>query len=55
MSVFSFTAEFGNEEECRLHFKRERDTQGVFLIEKWYNSIYSLTNNSIVNVLNERN
>ena len=29
MNLFSFTAEFGNEEDCRLHFKQERDEQGV--------------------------
>ena len=29
MNIFSFTAEFGSEQECRLHFKQERNTQGV--------------------------
>ena len=29
MNIFSFTAEFGSEEECRLHYKDERDKQGV--------------------------
>ncbi len=29
MNIFSFTAEFGSEEECRLHFKQERDKQGL--------------------------
>ncbi len=30
MNIFSFTAEFGSEQECRLHFKQERDTQGDY-------------------------
>jgi len=29
MNLFSFTANFGSEESCRLHFKEERDKQGV--------------------------
>lgn len=29
MNIFSFTANFGSEENCRLHFKRERDKIGV--------------------------
>lgn len=29
MNIFSFTANFGSEEDCRLHFKRERDKIGV--------------------------
>jgi len=29
MNIFSFTANFGDEESCRLHFKTERDHQGV--------------------------
>ena len=29
MNIFSFTANFGDEESCRLHFKTERDEQGV--------------------------
>jgi len=29
MNIFSFTANFGDEESCRFHFKSERDTQGV--------------------------
>lgn len=29
MNIFSFTANFGSEESCRLHFKEERDKIGV--------------------------
>ena len=29
MNLFSFTANFTDEESCRLHFKEERDKQGV--------------------------
>lgn len=29
MNIFSFTANFGSEDDCRLHFKRERDKIGV--------------------------
>jgi len=29
MNIFSFTANFKDEESCRLHFKEERDKQGV--------------------------
>ena len=29
MNLFSFTANFGSEEACRLHFKEERDKLGV--------------------------
>ena len=29
MNIFSFTAHFGSEEDCRLHFKEQRDKQGV--------------------------
>lgn len=29
MNLFTFTANFTNEESCRLHFKSERDKQGV--------------------------
>ena len=29
MNLFSFTANFGSEESCRMHFKEERDKQGV--------------------------
>lgn len=29
MNLFSFTANFGSEESCRLHFKEERDKIGV--------------------------
>jgi len=29
MNLFSFTAHFGSEEACRLHFKEERDKLGV--------------------------
>lgn len=29
MNLFSFTANFSSEESCRLHFKAERDKQGV--------------------------
>lgn len=29
MNLFSFTANFGSEEACRLHFKKERDKIGV--------------------------
>ena len=29
MNIFSFTANFGDEESCRLHFKTEGDHQGV--------------------------
>ena len=29
MNLFSFTANFGSEESCGLHFKEERDKQGV--------------------------
>ncbi len=29
MNIFSFTANFGSEEDCRLHFKKERDKIGV--------------------------
>lgn len=29
MNLFTFTANFTNEESCRLHFKAERDKQGV--------------------------
>ena len=29
MNLFSFTAHFGTEEDCRNHFKAERDLQGV--------------------------
>lgn len=29
MNIFSFTANFTDEESCRLHFKEERDKQGV--------------------------
>ncbi len=47
MNIFSFTANFKNEESCRLHFKIERDKQGVvckrcqeidyyWLQSKWY-------------------
>ena len=25
MNIFSFTAHFGSEEDCRLHFKEQRD------------------------------
>ncbi|MND92748.1 ISXO2-like transposase domain protein [compost metagenome] len=30
MNIFSFTAHFGTEEDCRLHFKSLRDKEGVF-------------------------
>lgn len=29
MNIFSFTAEFDSESSCRMHFKEERDKQGV--------------------------
>jgi hypothetical protein len=29
MNLFNFTANFGSEEACRLHFKEERDKIGV--------------------------
>ncbi|CAM3686950.1 Transposase zinc-ribbon domain-containing protein [Elizabethkingia bruuniana] len=29
MNIFSFTANFGTEEDCRTHFKGQRDLQGV--------------------------
>jgi len=29
MNLFTFTAHFGNEEDCKLHFKAERDKIGV--------------------------
>lgn len=29
MNIFTFTANFDSEESCRLHFKEERDKQGV--------------------------
>jgi len=29
MNLFSFGAYFMNEESCRLHFKEQRDKQGV--------------------------
>ncbi|MDV3858714.1 IS1595 family transposase [Elizabethkingia anophelis] len=29
MNLFSFTAHFGSEEDCRRHFKSQRDLQGV--------------------------
>ncbi|WP_143751833.1 transposase, partial [Maribacter sp. 4U21] len=29
MNLFTFTANFGSEEACRLHFKGERDRIGV--------------------------
>ncbi|MCQ4139464.1 IS1595 family transposase [Chryseobacterium sp. EO14] len=29
MNLFSFTAHFGTEEDCRIHFKEQRDLQGV--------------------------
>lgn len=29
MNIFSFTAHFGDEDTCRLHFKEQRDKQGV--------------------------
>ena len=29
MNIFSFTANFGSEEDCRNHFKSQRDLQGV--------------------------
>lgn len=29
MNIFSFTAHFGSEEDCRLHFKEQRDKEGV--------------------------
>lgn len=29
MNIFSFTANFGSEEDCRLHFKSERDKIGI--------------------------
>jgi len=29
MNLFEFTANFGSEEACRLHFKEQRDRQGV--------------------------
>lgn len=29
VNLFSFTANFGSEESCRLHFKEERDKIGV--------------------------
>ncbi|MBT8243616.1 MAG: IS1595 family transposase [Winogradskyella sp.] len=44
MNIFSFTAEFGSEEECRLHFKQERDTQGVFCKKCGCNDHYWLKN-----------
>lgn len=29
MNIFSFTAHFGSEEDCRLHFKEQRDKEGL--------------------------
>ncbi len=29
MNIFSFTANFIDAESCRLHFKTERDKQGI--------------------------
>lgn len=29
MNIFSFTANFGTEEDCRKHFKEQRDLQGI--------------------------
>jgi len=29
MNLFSFTAHFGTEEDCRMHFKEQRDKEGV--------------------------
>lgn len=29
MNLFEFSANFGSEETCRLHFKEQRDKQGV--------------------------
>jgi transposase-like protein len=33
MNLFSFTAHFGTEEDCRTHFKDQRDLQGVVCIK----------------------
>jgi hypothetical protein len=33
MNIFSFSANFGSEEACRLHFKEERDKIGVINVE----------------------
>ncbi len=33
MNLFSFTANFGSEESCRMHFKEERDKQVIFLFQ----------------------
>ena len=32
MNIFSFTTEFDIEEDCRTHFKEERDKLGVLYI-----------------------
>ena len=29
MNIFSFTAHFGSEEDCRLHFQGQRDKEGL--------------------------
>jgi hypothetical protein len=29
MNIFSFTAHFGTEQDCRLHFKEQRDKEGL--------------------------
>ena len=29
MNLFSFTTHFGTEEDCRNHFKEQRDLQGI--------------------------
>ena len=41
MNIFSFGAEFSSEQDCRTHFKEERDKIGVVTTHYWRKSNWS--------------
>ena len=49
MNLFNFTANFGSEEACRLHFKEERDKIGVSGSKEhfWIKSRWSMNTKSV--------
>ncbi|QQM25473.1 IS1595 family transposase [Elizabethkingia sp. M8] len=40
MNIFSFTANFGSEKDCRNHFKEQRDLQGIICLKCGHSDHY---------------
>ena len=40
MTIFSFTANFGSEKDCRNHFKEQRDLQGIICLKCGHSDHY---------------